>query len=93
MEIKKGSFLDKNRIEKTKDRILEALKFKGTVDNIVEVKEEHLDNGTVKINFIVQEGKNIIIKSLIIEGAKSLSFDKLREEIANRNEESFSWFF
>ena len=93
LEIKKGSFLDKNRIEKTKDRILEALKFKGTVDNIVEVKEEHLDNGTVKINFIVQEGKNIIIKSLIIEGAKSLSFDKLREEIANRNEESFSWFF
>ena len=22
-----------------------------------------------------------------------MSFDKLREEIANRNEESFSWFF
>ena len=93
LEIKKGSFLDKNRVQKTKNRVIEALDFKGTVDNIVEVKELLLDNGTVQLEFIVREGEEIIIDSLEIEGVTSLNFDDIEDEMTNREAQNFGWFF
>ena len=93
LEIKKGSFLDQNRVQKTKQKVVEALDFKGTVDNIVEVKELKLDNGSVQLEFIVREGEEIIIDSLKIEGVKSLDFDDIKSEMTNREAEGFGWLF
>lgn len=91
--IKKGSFLDKNRVEETKKRVIEALNFKGTVDNIVEVKETRIDNGTVQLEFQVREGENIIIDSLEIKGAKSLDFEYIEDEITNKERDNLGWLF
>jgi outer membrane protein insertion porin family len=91
--IKKGSFLDKAKIEESKNRILEALDYKGTVDNIVEVKESQLDNGTTELQFIAREGEEIIIRDLELKGAKSFDTKEIQSEMSNREKEGFGWLY
>jgi outer membrane protein insertion porin family len=91
LNIKKGTFLDRAKIEESKKRIIEALNFKGSVDNMVEVEETKLDNGTTQLEFIAREGEEIIIKDLQLEGADSLPFDDIENEMANREAEGFGW--
>jgi len=93
LEIRKGSFLDKHRVENTKNKIIEAMNFKGTVDNRVEVKQELLDNKTVQLEFIAREGEEIVIDSLKIDGVKSLDFDDIEDVMTNREKEGFGWLF
>jgi len=93
LQIKKGDFLDRAKIEESKKRVLEAMNYRGTVDNIVDVKETKLDNGTTQLEFIAREGEEIIITKLNLEGAKSLPFEDIEDEMSNRQKEGFGWFF
>jgi len=91
LKIKKGSFVDNAKINSTKNKILDALDFTGTIDNIVEVHQVKLDNGTTELEFIAREGEQIIIKKLEFDGLKSFSHSELENQITNRAEEGFGW--
>ncbi|EJF07784.1 outer membrane protein assembly complex, YaeT protein [Thiovulum sp. ES] len=91
LEIKKGSLYDEVRVKQIENRILEALNYKGNVDNRVEVTETKLDNGTTQLEFIAREGEEIIIEDLHLIGAESLSHNDIQKSMANREKEGFGW--
>jgi len=91
--IKKGSFLDKSKIEETKNRILEAMRYRGTIDNVVEVRKTELENGTTQLEFIAREGENIVITDLRLDGAKSLPFEEIEDKMSNREKDGMGWLW
>lgn len=91
LKIKKGSFVDTAKINSTKNAIIEAMDFGGTIDNIVEVHQTKLENGTTELEFIAREGEEIIIKNLKFDGLKSFSHDEIEKQVTNRAEEGFGW--
>jgi len=93
LNLKKGATYDYKRLLSAKSRLLEAISEKGTVDSIVEVKTEKLDNGSMVVRFIVNKGEKIIIESVTFDGAKAFDRDDLENEAINRQEEFLGWLF
>jgi len=93
ISIKKGSTYDYKRLVSAKERLLEAISEKGTVDSIVEVKTERLENGSMAIRFIVNKGEKIVIDSVTFEGLKAFDRDELEDEVINRQNEYLGWLF
>jgi len=93
LNLKKGATYDYKRLLSAKSRLLEAISEKGTVDSIVEVKTEKLDNGSMVVRFIVNKGEKIIIESVTFDGAKAFDRDELEDEAINRQEEFLGWLF
>lgn len=91
--IKKGSLYDINKIEAAKKRIIDTISQEKKIDSVVEIKEEHLDNGSVKITFIVNEGEKIIIEKLEYSGVSGLDRSIFEELTANKERQSVGWFF
>jgi outer membrane protein insertion porin family len=91
LQLKRGTLLDKSKVRDAENRIVEGLNFKGSVDNLVEVKESKLANGTTKLEFIAREGEEIIIRDLDLDGAYSIDHDSIQSNMANREEEGFGW--
>ncbi|MEO1954947.1 MAG: POTRA domain-containing protein, partial [Campylobacterales bacterium] len=75
IQIKKGSLYNEKKIESAKKRILEAMSQDGKIDGVVEIQKEYLDNGSIKITFLVNEGEEIIIEKLDFDGVKGLDSD------------------
>ena len=93
LQIKKGSLYDRKRIEANKRLIIEALRQEGKIDSVVEVETEYLDNGSVAITFIVNEGENIIIEQLDYSGVEGLDPELFDTMIANKEHEFMGWFW
>ncbi len=93
LQIKKGALYDEKRLEETKKRIIDALSQEGKIDSVVEIEAEHLDNGSVKVTFRVNEGESIIIEQLDYTGAKGLDNEAFDEVIANKEHEFMGWFW
>ena len=91
LTVKKGSVLDEQRVEENRLRIIEAMNFKGTVDNIVEVEKELIDNGSIDLKFVAREGENIVIDKLNLYGANSFTQDEIEAELTNREREFLGW--
>ena len=93
IQIKKGSLFDMKRLEAAKKRIIEAISQEGKIDTVVEIKTEHLENGSVKVVFAVNEGENIIIEKLEFQGLKGLEPASFNAAIANKEHQWMGWFW
>jgi outer membrane protein insertion porin family len=93
IQIKVGSQYDKRKIEDAKKRIIDAISQDGKIDSVVEVQEERLENGSTKLTFIVNEGEEIVIKSLKYSGVSGLDSDLFDDVIANKEHEFMGWFW
>lgn len=93
MQLKKGQIYDEKSLENSKQRILAYLEQEGAIDSVVEVEVTRLKNGSVELEFFVNEGKEITIKSLILHGVNKLDEELLTDTIANNEAQSFGWWF
>ncbi len=91
--IKKGSLYDENKLEAAKKRIIEAISQEGKIDSVVEIEKEYLDNGALKVTFIVNEGENIVIEKLRYSGVRGLEPELFDDVIANKEHQFMGWFF
>ncbi|WP_151900805.1 outer membrane protein assembly factor BamA [Sulfurimonas sp. NW15] len=93
IQIKKGSLYDEKKIEAAKKRIIDAISQEGKIDSVVEVETTYLENGSVKVTFVVNEGEEIIIKKLQYSGVYGLDPDDFDDVIANKEQEFMGWFW
>jgi len=93
VQIKRGSLYDEKKLEDAKKRIIEALSQDGKIDSVVEVEEEHLDNGSIKVVFVVNEGEEIVIESLKYSGVAGLQSSDFDSIIANKEHQFMGWFW
>ena len=93
IQIKKGTLFDEKKLDAAKKRIIEALSQDGKIDSVVEVETTYLDNGSVKVTFIVNEGEEIIIQKLQYSGVHGLNPEDFDEVIANKEHQFMGWFW
>ncbi|MDA3945371.1 MAG: outer membrane protein assembly factor BamA [Helicobacteraceae bacterium] len=93
LQIKKGALYDEERLQAAKKRIVEALSQEGKIDSVVEIETEYLDNGSVAVEFKVNEGETIIIEELQYSGNKGLDAEVFEAQIANKAQQWMGWFW
>ncbi|MCJ7766554.1 MAG: outer membrane protein assembly factor BamA, partial [Thiovulaceae bacterium] len=93
LQIKKGALYDEKRLQAAKKRIIEALSQEGKIDSVVEIETEYLDNGSVAVEFKVNEGETITIEKLQYSGPKGLEQDVFESSIANKERQWMGWFW
>jgi len=93
IQLKKGTLYDEKKIEAAKKRIIEAISQEGKIDSVVEVKTTYLDNGSVKVTFIVNEGEEITIEKIEYSGVYGLDPDDFDDVIANKAHQFMGWFW
>jgi outer membrane protein insertion porin family len=93
LQIEKGSLYDAKRIEAAKKRIVEALNQEGKIDSVVEVETEKLDNGSMSVKFIANEGEEIIIQELKYYGVSGLNPDEFDKVAANKERDFMGWLW
>lgn len=91
--IKVGSLYDQKKLEEAKKRIIEAINQDGKIDSVVEIQEEHLENGSIAVTFLVNEGEEIVIQEILYSGLNNLDIDELDDVIANKEREFMGWFW
>lgn len=93
LQVEKGSLFDEKRLEAAKKRIIEALRQDGKIDSVVEIETEKLENGSMNVRFIVNEGEEIIIKKVRYAGVNALNSDDFDKTIANKEEQFLGWLW
>ena len=93
LQIKKGALYDDKRLQAAKKRIITALTQEGKIDSVVEVETEYLDNGSVAVEFKVNEGETIIIEEMQYSGNEGLDAEVFEPEIANKAHQGMGWFW
>jgi len=93
LQIKKGALYDEKRLQSAKKRIVGALSQEGKIDSVVEIEVEYLDNGSVAVEFKVNEGETIIIEEMQYSGNEGLESEIFEAEIANKARQSVGWFW
>ncbi len=93
IQIKKGSLYNKVKLEAAKKRIIESISQDGKIDSVVEIQEEYLENGSIKITYLVNEGEEIIIENLNYMGVEGLDSDGFNTVIANKEHQWMGWFW
>ncbi|MEN8146437.1 MAG: outer membrane protein assembly factor BamA [Campylobacterota bacterium] len=93
LQIKKGALYDDKRLQAAKKRIVTALTQEGKIDSVVEIEVEYLDNGSVAVEFKVNEGETIIIEELEYSGNEGLEAEVFEAQIANKAHEWMGWFW
>jgi len=93
VQIKRGSLYDERKLEDAKKRIISALSQEGKIDSVVEIEKEYLDNGSIKVTFVANEGEEIVIQSLKYSGVSGLDSDMFDDVIANKEHEFMGWFW
>lgn len=93
IQIKKGTMYTEDKIEKSKQLLLEELKKEGYVNSVVEIDVEQLNEQSVTVTYHVNKGEEVIIKKVNYIGAKNLSEVEFADFIANRDEDLVSWWF
>lgn len=93
LQIKKGMLYDDKRLQAAKKRIIAALSQEGKIDSVVEIETEYLDNGSVAVEFKVNEGETITIEEMQYSGNEGLDSDIFEAQIANKARQSIGWFW
>lgn len=93
IQIKKGSLYNEKKLEAAKKRIITALNQDGKIDSVVEIQKEYLENGSIKVTFVVNEGQEISIESLKYSGVEGVDSDEFDTVIANKEREFMGWFW
>ena len=93
VQIKKGTLYDEIKLEAAKKRIVEAISQEGKIDSVVEIETEHLDNGSMKVTFVVNPGEEITITKLQYSGVKGVDTSDFDSVIANKEHQFMGWFW
>jgi outer membrane protein insertion porin family len=93
VQLKKGTLYDPKKLEAAKKRIIESLSQEGKIDSVVEIETEHLENGSVAVTFVVNEGETILIEKLRYSGVHGLDSDSFDDAVANKEHEFMGWFW
>ncbi len=93
LQIKKGALYDEKRLLEAKKRIIAALSQEGKIDSVVEIETEYLDNGSVAVEFKVNEGETIIIEEMQYSGNEGLEAEVFEPQIANKAHQWMGWFW
>ncbi len=93
LQIDKGSLYDPKRVEEAKKRIVDALSQDGKIDSVVEIETEKLENGSMRVTFIANEGQEIIIKKLTYAGVLTQDSEEFDSMIANKEEQFMGWMW
>ena len=93
VQIKRGSLYDEKKLEAAKKRIIEAISQDGKIDSVVEIEKEYLENGSIKVTFVANEGEEIIIEKLRYSGVAGIDSDLFDDVIANKEHEFMGWFW
>ncbi len=93
VQIKKGTLYDEVKLEAAKKRIIEAISQEGTIDSVVEIETEHLENGSIKVTFVVNPGEEITITKLQYSGVKGVDASEFDSVIANKEHQWMGWFW
>jgi outer membrane protein insertion porin family len=93
VQLKKGTLYDPKKLEAAKKRIIDSLSQEGKIDSVVEIETEHLENGSVAVTFVVNEGETILIEKLRYSGVHGLDSDSFDDAIANKEHEFMGWFW
>lgn len=93
IQIKKGTLYDEEVLEDAKKRIVNAISQEGKIDSVVEVQTEYLENGSIRVTFVVNEGEKIIIKRLNYSGVYGLDSDDFDSVIVNKQHQFMGWFW
>ncbi|MCD6260132.1 MAG: outer membrane protein assembly factor BamA [Helicobacteraceae bacterium] len=93
VQIKKGTLYDERKLEAAKKRIIDAISQDGKIDSVVEIEKEILDNGSMKVTFIINEGEKIIIEELQYSGVQGLEKSAFNEVVANKEHQFMGWFW
>ncbi len=93
IQIKKGTLYDEKILEDAKKRIIEAISQEGKIDSVVEIQTDYLENGSIKVTFVVNEGEEILIEKLDYVGVYGLDSDDFNSVIANKEHEFMGWFW
>ena len=93
IQIKKGMLYDEKKIEAAKKRIIEAISQEGKIDSVVEVETTYLENGSIKVTFIVNEGEKITIDKINFSGVYGLDLDDFNDVIVNKEHQFLGWLW
>jgi outer membrane protein insertion porin family len=93
LQIEKGALYDAKRIESAKKRIIDALNQEGKIDSVVEIETEKLENGSMSVKFLANEGEEIIIKELRYTGVSGLDPDEFDKVAANKERDFMGWMW
>jgi len=93
VQLKKGTMYDPKKIEAAKKRIIDKISEEGKIDSVVEVETEHLDNGSMAVTFVVNEGETILIDKLRFSGMEALEPADFNDAIANKEHQFMGWFW
>jgi len=93
IQIKKGTLYDERKLQAAKKRIVEAISQDGKIDSVVEIEKEYLENGSMKVTFLVNEGEKIIIEKLRYTGVEGLDSSEFDDVIANKEHQFMGWFW
>lgn len=93
LQIEKGALYDAKRIEGAKKRIVEALNQEGKIDSVVEVETEKIENGSMSVKFIANEGEEIIIQELKYYGVSGIDPDEFDKVAANKEHDFMGWLW
>lgn len=92
--IKRGEVYDEQKAEASKLKIIKFYEDKGYFDTVVEIKKSPLsDNRSLSVDFMINRGENVIIKTVQLCGAKALDYDDVEPSIANKSEEWLPWMW
>ena len=89
----KGDIYDSAKIKKIKQKITKRLESEGYFDSTVNIKEEKINNGSLKTDIVVKKGENVHIKKIHFVGAKKFHYDDFKPYIANKEAQTLGWFF
>ncbi|QOG11180.1 outer membrane protein assembly factor BamA [Arcobacter sp. FWKO B] len=93
MGIKKGSIYSKQRVEKAKKALLEELEREGYLGSVVEIDIKPINEYSLALEFQVNKGDSIILHEVNYQGAQNIKRSAFEDVTANKQKESFSWFF
>lgn len=93
LEVKKGDIYDEDSINSAKNQILNYLEQKGYYDSIVETKTTKLNKNSLKLDFIISKGEEIIIKKVHMYGSKDIDYSDVKSNIVNRQKQFLGWLW
>ena len=92
--LKRGTLLDETSLKEAKERIKGYYEAKSYFDTVVEVKQKKLENTeSLKLEFIVNCGENIIIDKVHLSGSKELSYSDIEPAVTNKEREFMGWMW
>ena len=89
---KKGAILNPKVLTEDLNAIREIYRKDGYYNAKVSHEIETAGQGQARLNFVIDEGKKLYVQKITVEGAKQVSEDDLKDELAIKERGIFSWF-